>query len=216
MTGVFGQDFLEQQAIFEVHRHMDIPRQIRRIQIELFEERREKFRRLEVLEVFPIEIPAIHHAAPSQVEQVYSHLGRFGIPRKHVGIVARSSGDLLALFHLRKRTEEIAVACGFLVALLFRSALHALFEAVRKIAAPPFEEEPHVARGFRVAFIGDEFIHARAQAAVDVILQAGTRVRAREINGARRHKKVLVDQMHKPVRETGRKVEGRNKSSHPF
>ena len=47
MPGRFGEDFLQQRAIFEVHRRVDESRQICRIEIKLLQERRQKLRRLE-------------------------------------------------------------------------------------------------------------------------------------------------------------------------
>ncbi len=57
--------------------------------------------------------------------------------------------------------------------------LHALLQAARKIAAAAFEKQSHVARGFGIALVGDQRVDARAQAAVNVILQAGPRMVAR-------------------------------------
>ncbi len=95
MPGFFGQDFLEQLAIFEIHRRMDETRQIGGIEIELLQQRRQKFGGIEFVQVLPVKIAAVHHAPAAQVEQIHGHLRRLGVPCEHVGIVAFGRGDFL-------------------------------------------------------------------------------------------------------------------------
>ena len=110
-------------------------------------------------------------------------------------------GDFLPLFHFGDGAQQVAIAHGLLVVLLARGFFHALAQAARQIAAPPFEEHPDVARGFRVALVRDQPFGARPQAAVNVILQARARMAAREVHRARGHQKMLVNQMDQAVRE---------------
>src|SRR6202522_2640523 len=49
-------------------------------------------------------------------------------------------------------------------------------------------------------------MHARSQAAMDVKLQAGMRMRAREIHFARGNLEVAMDEMHQPVRQVAREI----------
>ena len=44
--------------------------------------------------------------------------------------------------------------------------------AARQVGVPAFEEQPHVADGGGIGLVGGQALHARAQAAVDVELQA--------------------------------------------
>jgi hypothetical protein len=67
---------------------------------------------------------------------------------------------------------------------LLRGFAHALFEAARQILAAAFEKQARVARGFGVALVGNKSGNARPQAAMNVILQARARVRAREVHRA--------------------------------
>jgi hypothetical protein len=68
-----AENFLQDRPVLEVHRHMDGARQIRGIEIELFEEGGQKFSGFECLQVFPVEIAPVHHAAAAQVEEVDGH-----------------------------------------------------------------------------------------------------------------------------------------------
>ena len=60
--------------------------------------------------------------------------------------------------------------------------------------------------GFGVAFVSGESGNAGAEAAMNVILQAGARMRSSEINGAGWNQETLVDEMKNAARETGGKV----------
>ena len=111
----------EQFAILEIQGHVDVARQIGGVEIELLQQRRQKFRRIEILQIFPIEIAAVDHAAAAQVKQIHGNLRRLGVPGQHVRIVALRRGDLLPLLHLLERAQQIAIAGGLFVALLFGS-----------------------------------------------------------------------------------------------
>src|SRR5258706_12898570 len=95
------------------------------------------------------------------------------MPCKNIGIVARSGGDFLALFDFRERAQKIAVRGRLLVALGVGSILHARLEAIDQIVTAAFEKHSRIASRFRVEFIRGESRGAGAEAAANVILQAG-------------------------------------------
>ena len=68
-----------------------------------------------------------------------------------------------------------------------------------------FEQQPQVAHRFGVRGIRDKPLDARAQTAVNVELQAGLGVVAREVHLARRHAEMPVREVHQPVGQVARK-----------
>ena len=72
--------------------------------------------------------------------------------------------------------------------------------------AAAFEERARVVRGLGVALVGGESGDARPQAAMNVILQAGARMVAREVHGAGRDAEMFVNEVHDAVRQAMREV----------
>ncbi|MGA3017641.1 MAG: hypothetical protein ABSF62_11020, partial [Bryobacteraceae bacterium] len=62
-----------------------------------------------------------------------------------------------------------------------------------------FQEQFDVARRAGVSRVCGQAFHARAQAAVDVVLQARLRMEARQVHLAGRHFEMAVDEMHQAV-----------------
>src|SRR5882757_5791159 len=134
---------------------------------------------MKFFEIFPIEFAAIDDAASTQVEEIRSDERRLGVVGEDVGVVTLRGGDSLALFDVFERAEEIAIGGGLFVEFFFGGGGHALFETFHEIVAAAIEEQAYVVGGFGVAFVSGESGHARAQATMNVILQAGTRMFAR-------------------------------------
>ncbi len=63
-----AENVLKDRAILKVHRHVDRARQVGGVEIKLFEQCGQKFRRLENLQVLPVKIAPVHHAAAAQVK----------------------------------------------------------------------------------------------------------------------------------------------------
>ena len=84
--------------------------------------------------------------------------------------------------------------------------LHALPQRARKVGLAAFQKHAHVAHGFGVSLRRGQPGDARPQASLDVVLQAGTRVVAREIDLAGRNQKVPVDEIDDAVGEVRRKI----------
>src|SRR6185437_7489493 len=148
---------------------------------------------IECIELLPVKIATVDDAAAAQMEEIGGDLGRFGVPGEHVGIVSGSGGDFLALLHFGEGVKQVAVSGGFFVSFGGGGALHAFFDAAGEIAAAAFEKEANVACGLGVTLAGDEAFDARAEAAMNVKLQAGARMAAREVHRAGRDEKMLVD-----------------------
>ena len=69
----------------------------------------------------------------------------------------------------------------------------------------PLQKQPRVAHRGGICLVRGQTLHARTQAAVNVVLQAGLGVVARQIHFARRHQKTAMDEVHQPMRQVGRK-----------
>ena len=69
-----------------------------------------------------------------------------------------------------------------------------------------FEEQAHVADRRGVGFVRGQTLDARSQAAMNVILQAGLGMVARQIDLAGRHQEMAVDEVHQAVREVAGEV----------
>ena len=158
--------------------------QIFRVEIQLLQERRHKFLRIEFFKFFPIKFAAIDDAATAQVKEIRGDERRLGVVGEDVGVVALSGGNALALFDVFERAEKIAIGGGLFEEFLLGGGSHAFFEALDQVVALAFQKEPSVAHGFRVALVGGQSGDAGTKAALDVVLQTGTRVIAREIDVA--------------------------------
>ena len=75
----------------------------------------------------------------------------------------------------------------------------------RQIAVPAFQKQPHVAHRGGVGLVRGQPLHARAQAAMNVVLQAGLGMKARQIDLAGRHQEMPVNEVHQPVRQVAGK-----------
>src|ERR1700675_3016218 len=79
MPSSFSEHVFQKIAILESHWCMDKARQILGIKVKLFQKRRQKFGRIELLQVLPIKITAVHHATAAKMEEIHGHLGRLRV-----------------------------------------------------------------------------------------------------------------------------------------
>ena len=158
------------------------------------------------VELFPEEFAAIDDAAAAEVEKIGGDERGFGVVGEDVGVVALGGGDALALFDVFERAEEVAIGGGLFEEFLFGGGGHALFEAFDQVAALAVEKKADVADGFGVLLVGGEACDARAVAALNVVLEAGARVIAREIDVAAGDHEALVDEGEDAAREIRGKI----------
>ena len=214
-VALFREQFLERLAVFEIHRNVNGCRDVLLVEIDLFEQRREELRLVELRLVFPEELAPVHDLAVAQVKQVERHQRRFGIRSENVDVVALGGGHLLALFDLFDGGEQVAQRRGFLEAHFVRCALHAPPQGRSQVAVPPFQEQAHVAHGTRVGLVRGQSFDARSQAAVNVVLQAGLGVIPGQVHLAGGHQKTAVNEVDQAVRQVGRESRARNRWSRP-
>jgi hypothetical protein len=77
----------------------------------------------------------------------------------------------------------------------FSSVRHARFETFDQVVPAAFEKEPRVVGRLSVSIIRGEASDARAETAMNVVLQARARMRTRQVNRAGWNEKTLVDKM---------------------
>ena len=94
--------------------------------------------------------------------------------------------------------EFVLLGCG--------GSGHAITQGSRQFRLLAFQKQANVVYRFLVALGRGQILHARTEAASDVELQARPRVIAVQINVARRHKEVAVNQICDAVGEVGREV----------
>ena len=140
------------------------------------------------------------------MEQVRRYQRGLGIKGEDVGVAALGGGHLLLLAHLFHGVEQVVERRGFFIARRGAGCFHPLAQLLRQIFVAALQKQAHGSNGFLVAIVGGESLHARPQTAVNVELEAGMRVAARQIDVAGRHQKVAMDEVHQPVREVARKV----------
>jgi len=161
----------------------------------------------ELVEVFPEEVTAVDDLAAAHVEEVDSEHVVFEVEAEDVGVfIGVGRGDALAVLRLRDGDELVAKTRGELELHVLRGLLHACGEAGFELAGFAFEEELHVADGLLVIFLRDQAFDAGAEAALDVVLQAGARMIAVEVDLAGRDEEAAMDDVDKAMREVAGEV----------
>ena len=156
--------------------------------------------------VFPEEIAAVDDHAIPQMEQIHRDQRRLGVETEDIGVVSRSGGHLLALVDLFDGGEQIAEGRGFFETHFIGGFLNAVAQFVRQRAVLAFEKQPDLADRLRIRFRSREAFHARALAAMNVVLQARLGMIAAQVDLARRHQEMTMDEIHQPVGQVAGKV----------
>ena len=71
---------------------------------------------------------------------------------------------------------------------------------------PPFQKKLHVTHRFAVDRGRRQFLHTRTKATLDVVLQTGPRMVARQIHLAGRDQEIAVNEVDNPIRKIGGEV----------
>src|SRR5579863_10772813 len=69
-----------------------------------------------------------------------------------------------------------------------------------------FEKQLHIAHRFLISLRRGQFLHARAQTALDVVLQTRARVKTGEIDFAGGDQEISMNEIENAVRQIGREV----------
>ena len=158
-------------------------------------------------QVFPEELAAVDDFAGAHVEEVDGQAAVFKVIAEDVGVVVvLGGGDALLFLELVDGGELVAQAGGGFELLGFGGGHHARGEGALELGVAAFKEELRVADGLLVGFGRGEAFDAGAEAAVNVVLQAGARMVAREIDLATGDEKAAMDELDDAVGEVAGKV----------
>ncbi len=153
------------------------------------------FRLHQLGQVLPEEVPAIDDLAAAHVEEVHGEHVVFVVIAEDIRVVVVRAGDALLLLHLVHGDEQVAIFRCKLELLGGRSCFHARFERAPQLLLAAFEEELRIAHRLAVFLRCGESFDAGAEATLDVVLQAGSRVVAGEIDLAARQQERAVQQV---------------------
>ena len=141
------------------------------------------------------------------MEEVHGEAAVFEVIAEDVGVVALfGGGDALLFLKLVDGGELVAQTGGGFELLGFGGGHHARGERTLQFDVAAFEKELRVADGLLVDLRRGEAFNAGAEAAVDVVLQAGARMVAREIDLAAGDEKAAVDEFDDAVGKVAGKI----------
>src|ERR1700731_4599601 len=129
----------------------------------------------------------------------------FKMIAKDVRVVPFDGGNALLFLELLDRGNQIAIAGGAFEFLRLGSLGHALAKRFDQVRLAAFEKELNVAHRFGVDLRRGELLHARSETALDVVLQAGTRMITRQINFAGWDQEMPVNEIDDAISQVGRK-----------
>ena len=133
-------------------------------------------------QVFPEQFAAVDDLAAAHVEEIDGDHVVFVVVAEDVGLVAVGGGDALLVLHLIDGDEQVAILRGELELLGGGGLVHALLDGAAEFGLAALEKHLRVADGLAVDLGSGEAFDAGAEAALDVVLQAGARVIAREVD----------------------------------
>ena len=141
------------------------------------------------------------------MEEIYGQAAVLKVVAEDVGVVVLlGCGDALFLLELVHGGELVAEARGGFELLGFGGGHHARGERALQFGVAAFEKKLRVADGVLVGVGGSESLDAGPEAAVNVVLQAGAGMVAREIDFATGQEKAAVDELDHAIGEVAGKV----------
>ncbi len=161
----------------------------------------------EVGKVVPEEFAAVDDFSGADVEEIDGERAGLEVITEDVGVVVLfGSGDALLLLELVDGGELVAEAGGGFELLGFGGGDHAAGEGALKLGVAAFEKELGVLDGVGVELGGGESFDAGAEAAVNVVLEAGAGVVAGKIDLATGDEKAAMDELDDAPGEVAGKV----------
>ena len=184
---------------------MDLGGNEGRIEVVLLQHGSEKLSRIKGFLVFPEEFPLVDDPAAAHVEDGDRQHGLFAVIAEDVDVVIAGRCHLLAFGEVLHGFDRVAVMSRNFELLLLRGLFHALPKPLDQIALAAFEKELHVLDGFLVLRRRCQAVHARAEAAVDVVLQARPRALSVDRDRAVADQEIPLDQPQRLARQASGK-----------
>jgi hypothetical protein len=122
------------------------------------------------------------------------------VDREHVGVAAARLLDVLALAEPADDRHQVAVADRELEVLALGGRPHAGLEPRQQLAVAARQEQPHVLDRGRVVLGGGQAGDARAEAGLHVVVEAGPRQLAVDLDLAGADLEVGARKVHQPAR----------------
>ena len=124
------------------------------VQVDLFEQGREKLRLVEFDLIFPEHLAAVHNLAVPQVKEVQRDQRRLGVAGEDIHVVPLGGRHFLALLHFLHGGQQIAQGGGLLEARLRGRGFHARPQAARQVAMAPVQKQADVFHRGGVGIVG--------------------------------------------------------------
>ena len=172
-AALLRQQLLQRLAVLEIHRHVNLRRDVLLVQINLLQQRGEELRLVEFLLVFPEEFAPVDNLAVAQVEEVQRHQRRLGVAAEDVDVVALGRRHLLPLVRSLPPwpAGRAATAASSKRISPDAASMRARSSRARSLCRPSRNSRTsRTACGVRL--VRGQALHARPQAAVNVVLQA--------------------------------------------
>ena len=161
----------------------------------------------QVRQILPEELAAVDDFAGAHVEEIHGQAAVFKVIAEDIGIVALlGGGDALFLLELMDGGKLVAQARGGFKLLGLRGGHHARSERAFQFGVAAFKKQLRVAHCILVDLRRGESLNAGAEAAVNVVLQAGARMIAREIDLATGNEEAAMDEFDDAVGQIAGKV----------
>jgi hypothetical protein len=183
----------------DLEREVDLPRQERRRVVVLREERDPELLRVDLAEPLPEELPRVEDRPAADVEDGDRDVPAVGEVPEHVDVLPGERLDALLLRQLLHRPEAVPVGGGHLVLLRLGRGVHLRGEARRQLLVPPREEEDDVPDGVVVGRLRRQARDARPEAGVHVVVEAGARKRAVDLDAAGADLEHPLHHLHRPA-----------------
>ncbi len=141
------------------------------------------------------------------MKEIDGQASRFEVIAEHIGVVVLfGRGDTLLLLQLVHSGELVAKTRRCFKLFSRSRRQHARRESPLQFGLPPLQKELRIPHRLLVRLGRGESLHARAQAAMNVVLEASARMRTREIHLAAGDKKAAVNEFRNAVSEIPRKI----------
>ena len=152
--------------------------------------------RIEELEILPEKLPPADHLAVPEGEELERHARALPVISEDVNVIYAAHHHLLLFGQVLDHLDPVPVESGRFVHLLLGRGCHLLGQAFDQQLVLAFEKQDDVPHCLLVLLGGAEAGHARTEATVDVVLQAGPLQFPIDLQVTGPKQKVPIDYLH--------------------
>ncbi len=163
--------------------------------------------RRQARQILPEKLAAIDDFAVAHVKEIYGQAAVLKVIAEDVSVIVElGSRNALFFLELVHGGELIAQARGGLELLSFSGSSHARGQRAFELGVTPLEEKLRIADGLLIGVGSGEALDTWSEAAMNVVLQAGARMVAREIDLATGQQKAAMNELNHAIGEVAGKV----------